>query len=80
MSPKDFRKISHPEPELSTNKVSGDERTNGGQTDEQTQPLLELTLQGGQLKICLALPCINLPCIDLQWDHAQTKFLANIEF
>ena len=46
MSPKDFRKISHPEPELSTNKVSGDGRTDG----RRTQPLLELTPQGGQLK------------------------------
>ena len=46
MSPKDFRKISHSEPELYTNKVSGDGRTDGG----RTQPLLELTPQGGQLK------------------------------
>ena len=29
MSPKDFKKISHPEPELSTNEVSGDGRTYG---------------------------------------------------
>ena len=31
MSPKDFRKISHLEPELKTNEVNGDERT-----DERT--------------------------------------------
>ena len=46
MSPKDFRKISHLEPELKTNEVSGDERT-----DEQTNTASpQVDPPGGQLK------------------------------
>ena len=49
MSPKEFRKISHPAPKLLMNEFSGDVQTDG-RTYVRTQPLLELTPQGGQLK------------------------------
>ena len=45
MSPKDFRKISHPEPELSTNEVSGDKWMEARTEVQTASPRLDT--QGG---------------------------------
>ena len=50
MSPKDFREISHPEPELLTSRVGGDGWT-GTQMDAHTQSHLKLPPYGSQIKI-----------------------------